>query len=41
LVTNTVRLYYEFDGTLVPDADAEGMRKAGEEFNAIAARAGK
>ncbi len=41
LVMNTVRLYHEFDGTLVPDADTEGMRVAGEEFNAIAARSGK
>jgi len=41
LVMNTVRLYHEFDGTLVPDADTEGMRVAGEEFNAITARGGK
>ena len=41
LVMNTVRLYHEFDGTLVPDADTEGMRVAGEEFNAIMARARK
>jgi len=41
LVMNTVRLYHEVDGTLVPDADTEGMRVAGEEFNAINARAGK
>jgi cyclase len=41
LVMNTVRLYHEFDGTLVPDADTEGMRVAGEEFNAITASAGK
>jgi cyclase len=41
LVMNTVRLYHEFDGTLVPDADTEGMRVAGEEVNAITARAGK
>ncbi len=41
LVMNTVRLYHEFDGTLVPDADTEGMRVAGEEFDAIKAKAGK
>jgi hypothetical protein len=41
LVMNTVRLYHEFEGSLVPDADTEGMRVAGEEFNAIMARAGK
>jgi hypothetical protein len=41
LVMNTVRLYHEFDGSLVPDADTEGMRIAGEEFNAIAARSGR
>lgn len=41
LVMNTVRLYHEFAGTLVPDADTEGMRVAGEEFNAITARGGK
>jgi hypothetical protein len=38
---NTVRLYHEFNGTLVPDADTEGMRAAGAEFDAIMARAGK
>jgi hypothetical protein len=37
----TVRLCHEFDGTLVPDADKEGTGVAGEEFNAITARAGK
>jgi cyclase len=36
LVMNTVRLYHEFDGTLVPDADTEGMRVATEEFNKLA-----
>jgi cyclase len=41
LVMNTVRLYHEFEGSLVPEADTEGMRVAGEEFNAIMARAGK
>ena len=41
LVMNTVRLYHEFDGTLVPDADTAGMRVAGEEFPAITARTGK
>lgn len=35
LVMNTVRLYHEFNGTLVPDADTEGMRIAGEEFNKL------
>jgi cyclase len=40
LVMNTVRLYHEFAGTLVPDADTEGMRVATEEFNAILARKG-
>jgi hypothetical protein len=35
MVMNTVRLYHEFDGTIVPDADVEGMRVATEEFNAI------
>jgi len=34
LVMNTVRLYHEFNGTLVPDADFEGMRVATEDFNA-------
>ncbi len=37
LVMNTVRLYHEFNGTLVPDADTEGMRIAGEEFNKLTA----
>jgi cyclase len=40
LVMNTVRLYHEFNGTLAPDADTEGMRLATEEFNAILARKG-
>lgn len=41
LVMNTVRLYHEFDGTLAPDADTEGMRVAGEQFKAITTRTGK
>lgn len=36
----TVRLYHEFRGTLVPEADMEGMHVATEEFNAILARRG-
>lgn len=31
---NTVRFYHEFAGTLKPEADTEGMRVAGLEFNA-------
>lgn len=38
LVMNTVRLYREFDGTIVPDADTEGMRVATIEYNAIKSR---
>ena len=37
LVMNTVRLYHEFNGTLVPDADTEGMRIATDEFNKLTA----
>ncbi len=40
LVMNTARLYHEFQGTLVPEADTEGMRVASEEFNATLARRG-
>jgi cyclase len=36
---NLVRLYAEFNGTLTPALDAEGVRKATEEFNAIKAKA--
>ena len=35
LVMNTVRFYHEFKGDLVPAMDAEGMRVATAEFNAI------
>jgi len=35
LVMNTVRFYHEFDGTLKPEMDAEGMRVAAIEFNAV------
>jgi hypothetical protein len=38
MVMNTVRLYREFDGTIVPDADTEGMRVATIEYNAIKSR---
>ena len=37
MVMNTVRLYHEFDGTIVPDVDTEGMRLATIEYNAIRA----
>jgi len=36
---NLVRLYAEFNGTLQPAFDIEGVRKATEEFNAVKARA--
>lgn len=39
LVMNTVRCYHEFNGTLVPEADTEGMRVATEEFNKLTATA--
>jgi glyoxylase-like metal-dependent hydrolase (beta-lactamase superfamily II) len=35
---NIVRLYAEFAGTLAPETDTEGVRKATEEFNQIKAR---
>jgi cyclase len=35
MVMNTVRLYHEFNGTIVPDADVEGMRIATVEYDAI------
>jgi cyclase len=35
VVINTVRLYDEFKGTLVPEVDVEGNRQAAEEYNAI------
>ncbi|HLG97780.1 MAG TPA: MBL fold metallo-hydrolase [Bryobacteraceae bacterium] len=35
MVMNTVRLYHEFDNTIVPEADTEGMRLATIEYNAI------
>jgi cyclase len=41
LVMNTVRLYHEFNGTLVPDADTEGMRVAGDEFKKLTAARAK
>lgn len=40
IVMDTPRLYQEFAGTLTPDFDGEGMRKAGEEYNAIKAKTG-
>lgn len=39
LVMNTVRFYHEFNGTLVPDADTEGMRVATDEFNKLTSTA--
>ena len=35
MAMNAVRLYHEFDGTLVPDADVKGMEKADAEYAAI------
>lgn len=35
LVMNTVRLYREFDGTILPEVDDAGMRSATAEFNTI------
>jgi glyoxylase-like metal-dependent hydrolase (beta-lactamase superfamily II) len=35
IVMDTVRLYAEFAGTLVPAMDVEGTRRATEEYNAI------
>ena len=37
IVMDTVRLYAEFSGTLVPSVDVEGNLKATEEYNAIRA----
>jgi cyclase len=37
IVMDTVRLYAEFSGTLVPAMDVEGTNKATEEYNAIRA----
>src|SRR4029077_17251378 len=37
IVMNTVRLYDEFKGTLTPDIDSDGTRRAIEEYNAIKA----
>ena len=34
---DTVRLYAEFDGTLVPAMDVEGTRRATEEYNRLKA----
>jgi hypothetical protein len=39
IVMNTVRLYDEFNGTLVPDIDNENTKRAIAEYNSI--RAGK
>ena len=35
IVMDTVRFYHEFAGTLVPDMDGPGTRRATEEYNAI------
>ena len=35
IIMDTVRVYMEFDGTLVPDVNAAGIRAATEEYNAI------
>ena len=37
IVMDTVRLYAEFDGTLVPAMDVEGTRRATEEYNRLKA----
>lgn len=37
IIMDTVRFYMEFDGTLVPAQNTEGIRKATEEYNAIKA----
>jgi cyclase len=37
IVMDTVRLYAEFSGTLVPSVDVEGNRKATEEYEAVRA----
>jgi len=39
IIMDTVRFYGEFAGALTPDMDAEGTRKATEEYNAIKSRA--
>jgi hypothetical protein len=39
IIMDTVRFYMEYDGTLVPDVNGEGIRKATEEYNSI--KAGK
>ena len=41
IVMDTVRLYAEFSGTLVPSVDVEGNRKATEEYDAIKAAASR
>jgi glyoxylase-like metal-dependent hydrolase (beta-lactamase superfamily II) len=38
IIMDTVRFYDEFAGTLVPDMNVEGTRKATEEYNAIKSR---
>ena len=38
IIMDTVRFYAEFAGTLVPDMDVEGTRKATDEYNAIKSR---
>jgi glyoxylase-like metal-dependent hydrolase (beta-lactamase superfamily II) len=38
IIMDTVRFYAEFAGTLTPDVDSEGIRKATEEYNAIKTR---
>ena len=35
IIMDTVRIYMEFDGTLVPDVNDAGIRAATEEYNAI------
>jgi len=37
IVMDTVRLYAEFDGTLVPAVDVDGNRRATEEYNSLKA----
>ena len=37
IVMDTVRLYAEFAGTLMPSVDVEGNRAATEEYNAVRA----
>ena len=38
MVMNTVRLYHEFDGSIVPEVDTEGMRLATIEYNSVRSR---